>query len=146
MTNCNILLADDDDDDCRFFKDALDELPLDVSLNTIGNGAELMHLLIKNLPDLPNMLFLDLNMPRKSGFECLSEIKQDEKLKQLQVIVYSTSLDPQVIDLLYTKGANYYIRKPADFTDLKNVIYKAISLGIQKNSSQPPKEKFVIKP
>ena len=145
MTNYNILLADDDDDDRSFFIDALEELPVDVSLQTVSNGAELMQLLNRDALSLPQVLFLDLNMPRKSGFECLEEIKQDEKLKQLPVIIYSTSADSDVIDLLYKKGAHYYIRKPAQFSDLKSVIHKAITVvGHQRR--QPPKEKFVISP
>ncbi|MEP7264493.1 MAG: response regulator [Bacteroidota bacterium] len=141
-----ILLADDDEDDCMFFKDALDELSLIASFNTVGNGEELMSFLEKNLINLPHVLFLDLNMPRKSGFECLNEIKQNEKLKQLPVIIYSTTNNPEVMDLLYTKGAHHYIRKPAQFEHLKSVIKKAISLSEQSNNLQPSIENFVIQP
>lgn len=144
--NLNILLADDDEDDCMFFKDALDELALPSSLNTVNNGVELMSLLESNSINLPHVLFLDLNMPRKSGFECLSEIKQNEKLKQLPVIIYSTSSNPDMIDLLYCKGAHYYIRKPADFANLKSVIHKALSLTVQTKLLPPSKEFFLIQP
>src|SRR5215203_94230 len=105
MDSFKILLADDDEDDCMFFKEALDELSLPVSLNTVGDGVELMDFLKSNLINLPHVLFLDLNMPRKTGFECLSEIKQNEKLKQLPVIIYSTSANPDVIESLYNNGA-----------------------------------------
>ncbi len=141
-----ILLADDDADDCLFFKDALDELPVTASLNTVKNGVELMSLLKSNSINLPHVLFLDLNMPRKTGFECLSEIKQNENLKQLLVIVYSTSSNPEVMDLLYHKGAHYYIRKPADFVNLKSVIHKALSLTVQTKLLPPSKENFLIQP
>jgi CheY-like chemotaxis protein len=146
MTNHNILLADDDDDDCMLFKDALEELSIDVSLNTVNNGAELMLLLKRNLVNLPHILFLDLNMPRKSGIDCLSEIKQNENLRRLLVIIYSTSFDVRVLDQLYDNGADYYIRKPADFSDLKSVIHQAICIGGKTNLLQPPREKFVIWP
>lgn len=141
-----ILLADDDDDDCMFFKDALEELFLPVLLTIVNDGAELIRFLESNSADLPSMIFLDLNMPRKSGIECLSEIKKNEKTQPLPVIIYSTSSNPDVIDLLYDSGAQYYIRKPADFINLKNVINKAILLIKQNSNHRPPKEKFIIQP
>jgi CheY-like chemotaxis protein len=141
-----ILLADDDEDDCMFFKDALNELSLPVSLKIVANGADLINFLENNPVDFPRILFLDLNMPRKTGIECLSEIKQSKKLKQLPVIIYSTSFNPDVVDLLYNKGAQHYIRKPVDFEHLKSVINKAIMLSSQANDAEPLKEKFVIQP
>ena len=144
--NFKILLADDDLDDCLFFQDALDELTMPVSLNTVANGVELMTFLEHNSANLPHVLFLDLNMPRKTGFECLSEIRQHEKLKQLPVIIYSTSSNPEVMDLLYNNGAHHYIRKPADFAHLKSVISKAITLSRHDKKVQPPREEFVIHP
>jgi len=141
-----ILLADDDEDDCMFFKDALEELSLPASLDTVRNGVELMGFLKRHLIDPPQVLFLDLNMPCKTGFECLCEIKLNEKLKHLPVIIYSTSFNLEVMDLLYNNGAQHYIRKPADFENLKSVIKKALSISGQSKSLQPSKEKFVIQP
>src|SRR4051812_38109776 len=109
----NLLLADDDEDDCAFFKEALDELSLPVSLVVVNDGVQLMDYLAANSSNnLPDMLFLDLNMPRKNGHECLKEIKEIEKLHTLPVIIFSTSLDIEIVDLMYKKGATYYIRKP----------------------------------
>ena len=144
--NLNILLADDDADDCIFFKDALEELSVTASFNTVNSGVELMDFLEKHTINLPDMLFLDLNMPRKTGFDCLAEIKSNEKLNQLPVIIYSTSFNPEMIDILYNKGAHLYIRKPADFKNLKSVIHKALSLSGQTKNVRPSKEKFVIQP
>jgi CheY-like chemotaxis protein len=70
-----VLLADDDADDCLFFKEALEELPLSTSLTIVNDGDQLMKWLLKNTSRLPHVLFLDLNMPRKNGFECLTEIR-----------------------------------------------------------------------
>ncbi|CAN5361354.1 response regulator [soil metagenome] len=142
----NILLADDDEDDRMFFKEALENLSLSASLNTVDNGVELMNFLENNTFNLPHVLFLDLNMPRKTGFECLSEIKLNQRLKQLPVIIYSTSSNPEEMELLYNNGALHYIRKPADFTKLKSVIRKAISLSREHKIAQPLKEDFVIQP
>src|SRR5947209_18592831 len=142
-----LLLADDDKDDCAFFSDALSELPLAADLTTVHDGEQLMNLLEngKGEPPPPHVLFLDLNMPRKNGFECLEEIMRDEKLKVLPVIIFSTSFEQDVVNLLYKKGATHYIRKPADFSELKRVIHQALILATQDNFAQPPKEQFVIK-
>lgn len=140
----NILLADDDADDRMFFQDVLDELLINATLNVVCNGVELMKYLEKNIHQLPNVLFLDLNMPSKSGSECLSELKNHEKLSQIPVIIYSTSANPDVMELLYTMGAQYYIRKEGDFSRLKTVIGKALALCRQDSTTQPLRKNFLI--
>jgi len=140
----NLLLADDDKDDCLFFTEALEELHASANLTTVHDGEQLMMMLTKKNADLPNLLFLDLNMPRKNGFECLAEIKLNKKLNGLRVIIFSTSSEQKTINLLYENGAQYYIRKPADFGDLKIVIEQALIQASQKTMSQPAKEDFII--
>ena len=144
-TPFNLLLADDDTDDCIFFKEALEELPVIAALTTVNDGVQLMQLLTTKTDTLPHALYLDLNMPRKNGFDCLTEIKQIEKLKQLPVIIFSTSFDTEVVNLLHERGANYYIQKPAEFSILKKIISKSLDLISETKEKQPPREKFVIK-
>lgn len=141
----NILHADDDTDDCKFFKDALAELQLPTNHASVHDGEELMQYLSDNTNELPHILFLDLNMPLKNGAECLSQINQDKRLKQLTTIIFTTSYDQELVNRLYQNGAHYYIRKPADFTQFKKLIQNAfLSLIAQKNMSQPPIEDFVL--
>ena len=140
----NILLADDDTDDCIFFKEALDELPLSTQLTTVYDGEQLMHLLTQNTGKLPNVVFLDINMPRKKGCQCLYEIKRDDKLKQLPVVVFSTSFDKETVNQMYENGAHYYLRKPNSFSKLKEVISQALTNIEKFNFSQPPKDNFII--
>ena len=140
----HLLLADDDPDDCIFFKEALEDLPFQSTFSTVGNGVELMSLLNERENDLPDVLFLDLNMPLKNGFECLCEIKRNKNLIHLPVVIFSTSFDPGVITSLYEKGAGYYIRKPAEFGKLKTVIGKAITLASATGMKKVPRENFVI--
>jgi CheY-like chemotaxis protein len=140
----NLLLADDDIDDCTFFKDALEELPLSTHLTAVHEGEQLMQLLTKETTELPHVLFLDLNMPRKNGFDCLSEIKLHKKLNQLPVIIFSTSFEQDVVNLLYKNGAQHYIRKPAEFSQLKNVIQQLLTCIAQENISKPTLENFVF--
>ncbi len=140
----NILLADDDKDDCFLFREALSELPLKSELATVHDGEQLMAYLEMREDNLPDVLFLDLNMPRKNGFECLTEIKHNEDLKNLPVVMFSTSYprdmgyEQDIIKVLYNIGAKDYIRKPEDFTKLKEVIFKMlikISEGLPKASN-----------
>ena len=140
----NILLCDDDSDDRYFFKEALEGLRLSTHFSAMHDGEQLMRLLTKETNELPNVLFLDLNMPRKNGFECLSEIKLNKKLNQLPVIIFSTSFEQDVVNLLYKNGAQYFIRKPADFSQLQKVIQQALTLISQENISQPTRENFVL--
>ena len=117
-TPLNLLLADDDEDDCLFFKEALEDLSVESSLTTVNNGEQLMRELNTSTERLPDIIFLDLNMPRKNGIECLSEIKQMEHLKDMAVAIYSTSASETDIEETFVKGANVYIKKPNNFDDL----------------------------
>jgi len=139
-----LLLADDDMDDCMFFKEALEELPLATELTTVNDGVELMQFLNASVANLPHLLFLDLNMPLKAGFQCLVEIKENKKLKALPVIIYSTSMDHEVVNTLYEKGAHYYICKPPEFSILKKVIQEVLTIIMQNDAARPPREKFII--
>ncbi|MGZ3921910.1 MAG: response regulator [Bacteroidia bacterium] len=124
----HILLADDDKDDRFLFQEALNEIQYDTELKTVSDGEQLMSYLNEHIDKLPDVLFLDLNMPRKNGFECLSEIKINDQLERLPVIMFSTSYprdmnyEQDMIKMLYKIGAADYIRKPANFTELKEVI------------------------
>jgi len=139
----NILLADDDRDDRFFFKDALSELPITSHLTTVDDGERLMSYLLKNVYQLPDVLFLDLNMPRKNGSECLKEIKLNKEIQQLPVIIYSTSLHEVVADELYKSGAHYYIRK-TDLTELRKVLLQVLTMMAEKKFERPERNKFIL--
>src|SRR5689334_4058003 len=124
----NILLADDDDDDRLLFLDVLKELKVPVHMSSASNGEALMQMLAEGLIP-PDILFLDLNMPLKNGFECLAEIRQDARLNNMPVVIFSTSSQPSAIERLYADGAQLYIRKPNDFTQLKSVISEVLGIN-----------------
>ncbi len=140
----NVILADDDADDCFFFEDALKEAFTGVSFTCVNDGTKLMEFLNQSTTSLPDVLFLDLNMPRKNGFECLADLKADEKLKHIPVIIYSTSYDEETAARLFKSGAQHYIRKPGEFSKLKNVIVKALTIIAQVNPQNTGKADFVI--
>ncbi len=137
----NILLADDDQDDRFFFQKALETLEFPSHLITVRDGAQLMNYLDQNSHSLPDIAFVDLNMPKKNGSECLTEIKSNDKLKDLPVIIYSTSINSTIADILYNKGAHYYVGK-CEFAGLKLLLQKVITDIIQSNFARPSREKF----
>ena len=133
----NVLLADDDLDDRFFFDKILKEIPISTSLKTVNNGEQLMNYLNEILQKLPDVLFLDLSMPRKTGFECLSEIKENIDLRHLPVIMFTTSftrgadLEQNLKNTLLKMGARDYIRKPNEIEELKNIIHQTLLRTIE---------------
>lgn len=140
----NIILAEDDFDDRLLFEEVIDELPVTVDLTTFNNGDELMKWLNRKKNRLPDALFLDLNMPRKNGFAALGEIKRDAKLQDLPVIIFSTSTNKEMIKQVFKDAAHYYIRKPASFQKLKELIYKSLKLIADKELDLPGEENFML--
>ena len=139
----SILLADDDKDDCLLFQDALEELPLQTHLSVVNNGEQLMTYLHKE-KETPTVLFLDLNMPRKSGLECLAEIRRIQKLKNIPVVIFSTSGSEIAIEKTYTLGATYFICKPRSYGLLKKAIETILSFDSGLLAQQPPKEEYFL--
>ena len=142
----NIFLADDDADDRDFFADALKEISVQTELTTANDGVELMTTLEETVtaPPPPHVIFLDLNMPRKNGFECLEEIRRTPKLKNIPVAIFSTTANENAIETTYSLGANCYIRKPNSHELLKKTIETVLALDLWENNSRLPKEKFVL--
>ncbi len=139
-----ILLVDDDPDEHLLFQDALKELPDSPRLMYARDGQQLMQLLNDDKTRLPAIIFLDLNMPRMTGFECLQEIRKSSRLNQIPVVIFSTTSQTQAIDKVYEQGANYYIRKPNTFAMLKEVIERMLEIDWNNNNTQPSKENFVL--
>jgi CheY-like chemotaxis protein len=124
----NILLAEDDEEDVFLFKTVLSELNQDIHVAVATDGNVLMTLL-KQVTILPEMIFLDLNMPHKNGFECLSEIKANEKWNNIKIVILSTSSQPQQIEIAYKGGVDLYLAKPVSYTQFKNMMEKCLSLN-----------------
>jgi CheY-like chemotaxis protein len=127
-----------------FFKEAIEEFLIPAQLTAVHDGEQLMRLLANEANELPQILFLDLTMPRKNGFECLSEIKGNERLKQLPIVIFSTSFELEVVNLLYKNGAQYFIRKPAEFLAFKKIIQHTLVLVMRQKIIQTVRENFVI--
>ena len=140
-----ILLADDDEADRLIFKEAFDEMDIGTSVETVNDGEELMQLLENSeYEDLPHILFLDINMPRKNGLECLKEIRANKKYKEVSIAIYSTSSSEKDMHETFLNGANVYINKPQDFNKLKKVLEKAIIYANMYQSPPFNKENFLL--
>ena len=123
----NVLLADDDADDRMLFRDVLNDLGMAVALKTVGDGVELMELLHASAT-LPDVLFLDFNMPKKDGLSCLREIKADERLSALPVVVFSNSDNPALVEMMLNEGASYFVRKQHGYNKTLKLITKLFAL------------------
>jgi CheY-like chemotaxis protein len=139
-----VLLADDDEDDRLFFKDAFDEIKIKTIVVTVNDGVELMEYFGKIQDEIPHILFLDLNMPRKSGLDCLEEIKEIEHLKDMAIAIYSTSASEEDIEETFVKGANVYIKKPSNFNDLKKILEQVITINWQYQTSGLNRETYLL--
>lgn len=147
-----VLMADDDDDDYLVTKKAFGSLSIPNRFYRVKDGEELMDYLLgrgkyvdsKQSP-IPDIILLDLNMPRKNGHEALEEISNHDVLKMIPVICLSVSHDPEVIKTTYKLGANAFIKKPASFDQLLAIVESLshfwLSIAALPNTSDIRKEK-----
>jgi CheY-like chemotaxis protein len=140
--NRSIFLADDDADDCMLFEDALKEVSTTTELITANDGIELISLMETSVPPAPDVIFLDLNMPRKNGFECLEQIRKTKEWATIPVVIFSTSGQEEMVKKVYAQGANFFIRKPGSFLKLKQAIKQILDIDWSKQSWKPAVENF----
>tara|TARA_R110002124_G_scaffold37315_1_gene119274 strand:+ start:260 stop:706 length:447 start_codon:yes stop_codon:yes gene_type:complete len=141
----NVILADDDEDDRLFFSEAFDELKIKTRVSTFNDGVYLMDYFNSEDAILPQVLFLDLNMPRKSGLECLKELRADEKFNDVAIAIYSTSSSEEDVENTFVLGANIYIKKPSDFKSLKKVLSDVVTLNWQYHTNGLNKDNFLLR-
>ncbi|APQ18157.1 response regulator [Maribacter hydrothermalis] len=122
-----IFLVDDDYDDRQLFSEALEAIKMDYRITTFTNGVDLMANLIDPSTELPNYIFLDLNMPLMNGEECLDDIRGELNFANIRVIIYSGYYDEEEVNRLLNKGADQYLQKPKSFKELKIQIENCFS-------------------
>lgn len=121
----SILLIDDDSDDAELFHEALEEIDPLVKLLRTADGCEALELL-RTLDAHPDVIFLDINMPRMDGWECLTELKSSQDLKSIPVIMYSTSSHQREKERAIEMGASMFISKPDSYAQLISVLEASI--------------------
>ncbi len=143
-----ILMADDDSDDFYLTRDALQECGIVSDFRQLMDGEELIDYLMNRGPysDIeknpkPGLILLDLNMPRKDGREALGEIKGNPEMREIPVIVLTTSGDDEDIRRCYELGANSYITKPQTFSALVRVVESLVRYWI--DTVELPSRRFL---
>jgi CheY-like chemotaxis protein len=129
----NIFLVDDDVDDQLFFTEALREIDSNISCSFANNGREALEHL-RNMTSLPEILFLDLNMPFMNGYECLSHLKNEVKLSRIPVVIFTTSNDPRDAEITHQLGAEVFLSKPNEFHLLREKLEKILALDFSADS------------
>ncbi len=125
-----ILLVEDDENDELLTVRALKKSKLQNRIDVVRDGQEAVDYLFcqgsyRERPrDLPDMILLDLNLPKLNGLEVLKRIKADEDLKKVPVIMLTTSTEESDLIAAYTNGVNSYVQKPVDITDFMEAIQK----------------------
>ena len=139
-----ILMADDDAEDCMLVRDAMQEAGLRHQLRFVSNGEELLEYLTRDAgyespqsSPRPDLVLLDLAMPKKGGREALRELKSNPRLQRIPVVVLTTSTAPDDVDYSYLMGANSYVTKPVTFrawvdllTTISNYWFKIVELPL----------------
>ena len=134
--------VDDDSDDLMFFQDAIDALGKYVKL--FDRGDDMINLL-RNPPPKPSVVFLDLNMPVKNGFEILKEIRQSEEFRDIPIVIYSTAYNPDVVQKCIDLGANLYITKATSLPGMIKMMKHVLSVEWDHFKPTSLRE-FVYKP
>jgi len=120
-------IADDDPDDRELFIEALHGIDQLSKCITAFDGQEALSKLTNGIAQLPDFIFLDLNMPRMNGKECLTEIRKHDNLHNIPVIIYSTSAEKKDVDETMRLGATFFLQKPNRFDDLSAALANIIS-------------------
>ena len=137
-----ILIGEDDDDDYLIFSLAVEETSFKVLLSRAIDGQMVLTQLEKELPDI---LFLDLNLPVKDGRECLKEIRANHNFDALPVIIYTSYEDLTNIEFCYREGSNLYAIKPSSVSDLRQILERILSIDWRKIKYFPPRTEFVMR-
>lgn len=138
----NIVLVDDDSDDRDLFMEAVGFIHPLAEIVGKRDGEELMDHLASGAT-APDLIFLDLNMPRKNGKECLAELRANKQFRTTPIIIFTTSLNPVDVQDTFNEGANFFMRKPNSFEELKETLHNLLHVHL-KSTNERSREKFVL--
>jgi CheY-like chemotaxis protein len=122
-----VLLIDDDRDDAELFKEALAEVNSAITFEYFDDAKMGLCTLLEKHIDLPDVIFLDINMPIVSGWECLAQFKKTEHLKDIRVIMFTTSSQDRERNIAKELGADGFITKPSEYKALKELLSSVVN-------------------
>jgi CheY-like chemotaxis protein len=146
MERLNLLLADDDSDDCSFFEEAVAEIAPHSTIQIKKDGEEVLKYLFNPHSILPDVIFLDMNMPFIDGVKCLEEIRYNSKMNNIFIVMNTTTASPKDIELSYEKGANLFLIKPNSYFELKKSIATILKLDFKSLILNRHRDNFVFNP
>lgn len=126
-----LLIADDDIDDVELIKAFFTENKLQIQINEVYDGEILLEHLRADTRNLPQLILLDLNMPKKSGLEALQEIKMNEVFRKIPVVIFSTSTTNKDIEKAYELGASCFVSKPDNLDEWRDKIEKISKFWVE---------------
>lgn len=140
----NVILADHDEGNLVLFRNILQEFKIQVKVKTFFNGRELMDHLNEHIL-VPEVVFMNYHLPMKNALQCLGEIKADQKFDPMTTIVYAESLSADEEEYVFVTGANIFMKKPDNYTDMKKNVTDVISVTWQYHTSGLNKNNFIMK-
>jgi CheY-like chemotaxis protein len=118
-----VIHTDDDPDDRELFKEALSRIDFKTSLQSFADCSSLVNNLLKTRDGgLPDVIFLDINMPKKNGLSCLKEIRDNKRFEKIAIVILTTSTRPEDVQEANKLGANLFLNKPSNFKELKSLL------------------------
>jgi DNA-binding response OmpR family regulator len=136
-----VLIADDDADDYKFLTSAIQDLTVTVIVSRAENGEILIKILNEKIPDV---LFLDVLLPRMNGKECLKEIRSNRRYDSLPIIMYTSLRDVETIEFCYREGSNLYVCKPNSYSELLEILTRIFTIDWKKMMYYPPLSQYVL--
>jgi chemotaxis family two-component system response regulator Rcp1 len=121
----NVLLVDDDPEDIDLTLEVMEMAKMKLNVTVAKDGMEAMEILSElkeNKEEMPDLILLDLNMPRKNGHEVLADLKADDLFKKIPVVILTTSKSEADVNQSYSKGVSCYITKPVGLNEFRDVV------------------------
>ncbi len=143
---CPLLIAEDSDEDFEVLQVLMEQMDVQNPIYRCTNGDKVLDFLYKegdydnlDVAPRPSVILLDLNLPGTDGRDVLEQLKQDQNFKEIPIIVFTTSSNPRDVEFCYEKGANGYLIKPIDSSELEKTVQAFVNYWLQVNT--PPTSK-----
>lgn len=137
----DVVLAEDDKDDVLIFELAVERARILINLRHAIDGDELFRLLKESIPDI---IFLDINMPCKDGITCIAEIRQNPEYNHVPVIMYTSYNHSQRVEAAYKNGANFYLLKNESIVELAENLKRIFTVEWKRYMYYPPINQFIV--